>query len=106
MAFTDAINNAMDRWFDADFADPVTLNGLSVNAHVDDQGRDGDENSVFDYIDVEFSQADYSVVNYRADTLVFNGVTYRYPRVLRIDGSYTITVRFIDNQRPKHGRGR
>ena len=104
MGFSDAMDNAMATLFGDDFADQVTQNSVPVNAHVIEQGQDSDENSIFDFIEVEFQSSGYASIAYRSDTLVYDSITWRYPRLVSVDGTRTKTVRFVNNQRPKHRR--
>jgi hypothetical protein len=82
----------------------MTLNGVPILAHCIEQGRDDDADAAVDYIEVEFAMADYPTVAYRTDTLVYNGITWRYPRTISVDGTRTRTVRFLDNPRNIHTR--
>lgn len=106
MGFSEAIDNAMGVWFGDDLSDLVVLNSVSVNAQVIEQGRDEDADGVVDFIEAEFDLADYPAVDYRNDTLEYNGTTWRYPRKVSVDGTRTRIVRFVDNQRPRHAGGR
>lgn len=100
MGFSDAIDNAMDVWFGDDFADAVVLNSVAVNAQVIEQGVDESSNGMAGYIDVDFKLTDYGTIAYRTDTLVYGGLTWRYPKKRAADAD-TVTVRFSRNVRPR-----
>ena len=100
-AFNDAITDAMPIWFGADM-DPETVayNSSNIPGHIHECGTQEDSNSVFDFMDIEVINSDVATVTYRTDTLVYDGLTWRYPKVLEQD-SKTKKIRFIRNQRPK-----
>ena len=99
-SFDDAVTLAMDVWFGADMADPMTYNGSDIPGQVLGSGTEQDANSVFDFLDVEVKASDVPAVTYLTDTLVHNSLTWKYPRVTGQD-AYTKKIRFIRNQRPK-----
>lgn len=99
--FDAAVTAAMDIWFGADM-DPETLtyNGSDIPGHIHGRGQDEDTNSVFDFLDIEVMASDVPTVTYRTDTLVYDGLTWRYPKVLGQD-AYCKKIRFVRNQRPR-----
>lgn len=99
--FSDISAQAAEVWFDSDIlAEAAVLNGDAVTVCILEQGRDEDSNSIFDYLDVALRVADYSTTNYRTDTLLYDGVTWRYPQVKKID-AVSYMVRWINNQKPR-----
>lgn len=102
--FDDISAQAAAAWFDSDImAVAATLNGGAVSVCILEHGREEDENSVFDFLDVAHQAADYSTVTYRTDTLVYDGVTWRYPRIMAAN-SVGLDVRWISNQKPRIAR--
>lgn len=101
MTFDTILTAAKQAWFDSDLlASSATLNGGAVTVCILERGTEDDDNSVFDYLDVALQPADYATVTYRTDTLVYDGVTWRYPRVMKIDEA-SLTVRWIADQKPR-----
>ena len=95
------LGQAALHWFDEDIiAEAATLNSVSVSVLIRGQGQDSDDNSVFDYLDTSIKLTDYSAVDYRDDTLVYDGTTWRYPRMQKAD-AVSIDVRWISNEKPK-----
>jgi len=104
MTFDTIITAARQVWFDTDWLGvAATLNGASLTICVLERGRDEDDNSVFDFLDTAVQPADYATITYRTDTLVYDGTTWRYPRLRKIDAA-VLSVRWIANQKPKAGR--
>jgi len=102
--FDDISAQAAAVWFDSDIlAEAAVLNGSAVTVCILEQGREEDANSIFDYLDVALQAADYSATNYRTDTLVYGGVTWRYPQIRQID-TVSYTVRWIAAQKPRINR--
>lgn len=102
--FDDISAQAAAVWFDSDIlGEAATLNGESVTVCILAQGREEDENSIFDYLDVALQSADYATVTYRTDTLVHDATTWRYPQVKEVD-AVGLTVRWIANQKPRVAR--
>lgn len=100
MGFEDAVDSAMGQWFGSVFADTVTLNGGDVSAQVLEHSTEEAADGMADFIDVEFQSSDYASLSYRSDTLVWGGLTFRYPKKIRDDGR-TKVVRFRRNVRPR-----
>lgn len=99
VAFDDEMALAMGELFSADFADTVIYNGSETNAHIQEYGAAEDGRAQFDYVDVEFQNADVASLNYRDDVLTVAGVTWRYPKIGNGD-AYTTTIRWRRNERP------
>jgi hypothetical protein len=100
MGFADAVDSAMTAWFGSEFADTVALNGTDVNVQVLEHGTEEAADGKADYVDVEFLASDYPTITYRTDTVVWGGLTFRYPKKSRDDGR-TRVVRFRRNVRPR-----
>lgn len=83
-----------------EFARTVTYNAADIEADVIGSGTEEDATSVFDYLEIMVLNSDVAAVTYRTDTLVYGGLTWRYPKVIGLDAN-TIKIRFIRNQRPK-----
>lgn len=99
--FDDMATQAAAAWFDSDIlAEAATLNGSALTVCILEQGRDEDDNSTFEYLDTAVQLTDYATVTYRTDTLVYGGVTWRYPQIKQID-TVSYTVRWIANQKPR-----
>jgi hypothetical protein len=102
-AFDDISAQAAAVWFDSDIlAEAATLNGGAVTVCVLEQGREEDDNSIFDFLAVALQLSDYATCTYRTDTLVYGSVTWRYPQIRQVDG-VSNTVRWISNQKPRMG---
>jgi hypothetical protein len=103
MSFSDAMDNAMNVWFGADFADSVTLNGDTVPANVNPSEVDEKSHGLQDVLNIEFRVSDYPVVDHRSDTLAYAGAAWSNPIQVRAD-AYTRVVAFRRNATPKVGR--
>jgi len=82
-----------------DFGETVSYNSVDIEAVVD-HGFEEDANSLFDFVDIEVKASDVATVTYRTDTLVYGGLTWRYPKIVSQD-VHTKKIRFIRNQKPK-----
>jgi len=101
MTFKTQMASDLPVFFEADeFAETGTYNGSDIDIIVEDQGSEEDANSVFDYLDVLVQASDVATVTYRTDTLVYDALTWKYPKVLGAEMN-TIRLRWICNQRPK-----
>ena len=100
MTLKSQLGSDLSIFFDTDdFAETVAYNSVDIPAIVD-QGAEEDANSLFDFIDIEVQGSDVAAVAYRTDTLVYDGLTWRYPKIISQD-AHTKKIRFIRNQRPK-----
>jgi len=100
MTLKSQLSSDLSIFFDTDdFAETVTYNSVDIPAIVD-CGSDEDANSIFDFMDIEVQTLDVAVVTYRTDTLVYDGLTWRYPKIISQDAQ-TKKIRFIRNQRPR-----
>jgi len=101
MTLADQLSTDLSVFFNTDeFAAPVTYNTSDISVIIVGHGTDADANSVFDFVDVIAKASDVPTVTYRTDTLVYDGLTWRYPKVLEQD-AYCKKIRLIRNQRPK-----
>lgn len=100
MTLADQFSSDMSVFFNTDdFAETVTYNGSDIDVIVVDTGTGEDANSVFDFLDIEVQVSDMPTVTYRTDTVVYGGLTYKYPKITAAN-AHTVTVRYIRNQRP------
>lgn len=98
---TDIADDLGEHHFNTDeFAQTVTYNGSGIPGVVAGSGTEEDANSVYDYLEIELRVSDITTITYRTDTLIYDGDTWRYPKIMEQD-AYTLKVRWIRSQRPK-----
>jgi hypothetical protein len=101
MTLKTQIASDLSVFFNTDeFGETVTLNGSSVVAVPGDPTPDESADGMVDILDIEFKASDYATITYRTDTVVVDGVTWSYPKLIRQD-DYTKLVRFRHNARLK-----
>ena len=98
MTFSQAVQNAMSRWFSDGLTDHIKLNGADIAGHIASYERDPQAEKIEQSIDVLFRRADYPAIDYQSDRLEAVGGTWRWPRLVRGD-AWTVTVRFVRDQR-------
>lgn len=102
MSFETAEDNAVAAWFSTDFgAVAATLAGEAVTVARPVYGHGEDGRSEYDYVDVRIRISEYAPddIDYKNDTLILAGVTWRYPKFQKQAGD-TMVVRFRRNEKP------
>lgn len=104
MTFSSQTESDLGEFFNTnEFAESALYNGSEVDIVVLRRGQDEDSNSIFDVLEVEMKLSDVSTLTYSVDSLVYDSLTWKYPRLMEIS-DLTLKVRFIRNQRPRIGK--
>jgi len=97
----DIVDDLAENHFNTDeFGESVTYNGSSIPVGIINRGVEEDSNSVFEFLEVSVRHSDIASVTYLTDQLVYDGLTWQYPRVFG-QFVYVKKIRWIRNQRPK-----
>lgn len=98
-AIAAAESSAMETWFSPGVSDSVALNGTPIQANIIGYGLDEEGRAQGDSVDVMFKVSDAPVLTFRDSTVIIDGVTWRYPKLITGD-RLTVTYRFRNNERP------
>lgn len=95
-----AIDNDAVFFNSSEFGKTASLNGSSVVVIVHEVEQDESGPGAVELIKVEFQNSDYSTITYRTDTLIIDGETWSYPKLISKDPySSTKIVQFRRNER-------